>query len=263
MEQTWERSGAPQRRLTLERAAPRARTSARNVHTGERVASALLGGAALAWAAARPPGPAWAAALLGGGLLQRAITGHCQLYGALGVSTREDARKRLPAAHPDPAFDLARSATIRATPERVYQAFRDPETFQRVLAHFATLEAIEGARSRWTLALPLGRTLSFDTRFVEEQPGSLLRFATLEEAPLELTGGLHLRAAPGDRGTEARLQLRVVAPHGRIGVALTKLLGPAPAWLAERTLHNLKCLIETGELPSLHHNPAARPSART
>jgi uncharacterized membrane protein len=161
------------------------------------------------------------------------------------------------------AIDIARSVTVRADPQTVYETFRAPETFARMMHEFAQVHAGEGGRTRWTVHGPWQRDLTFETEVLEDKPGELMRWASVPDAAIALGGGLHLRPAPGDRGTEVRLQLRLTPPLGALGGALVKLLGPAPALVAERALRNLKTLIEAGELPSLHHNPAARASELT
>lgn len=60
-----------------------------NLSPIERAASALIGSALTLWALRRAPF-ALLLALLGGGLLVRAISGNCSLYRALGISTAPD-----------------------------------------------------------------------------------------------------------------------------------------------------------------------------
>ena len=59
-----------------------------NVHGNERIASLLLGGLALAYAASRRPAASALLAAVGSALVYRGATGHCHMYQALGVSTR-------------------------------------------------------------------------------------------------------------------------------------------------------------------------------
>jgi uncharacterized membrane protein len=63
------------------------RNTSVNVGDLERWMSAIAGGALALWAVARRTGPATAAGLVGGALLYRGVSGHCPLYGALGIDT--------------------------------------------------------------------------------------------------------------------------------------------------------------------------------
>jgi uncharacterized membrane protein len=224
-----------------------------NVHGVERVASGVAGGLALAWAARTRSIPAAFGGLLGAALLHRAVSGHCAVYGALGIDTAGG-----PAEPSHQAIDIARSLTIQAPASEIYRVLSQPDTFARILGHFAELTSAGHVRTQWTLHAPLGQTLRWTTAIAERRPDELLRWSSAEGEALSLNGAFHLRPAPADRGTEVRLQLHFEPPFGALGRALTKLLGPAPSWLAQRALGNLKSLIEAGELPSLHHNPAAR-----
>ena len=60
----------------------------RNVSDGERAASAVAGAALVLYAMARPSFIGTLAALGGVMLLERGITGQCQIYRALGLSTQ-------------------------------------------------------------------------------------------------------------------------------------------------------------------------------
>lgn len=58
-----------------------------NVHPLERIASGIVGGALLARGLATRSAPQRALAVLGSGLVYRALSGHCHLYQALGLDT--------------------------------------------------------------------------------------------------------------------------------------------------------------------------------
>ncbi len=67
----------------------------RNVQDWERVASGLGGTALIGFGLRRPSWLNTLVALAGALLLERSLTGHCSLYGALGVNTRGQQREAL------------------------------------------------------------------------------------------------------------------------------------------------------------------------
>ena len=253
----------------LVRRRPRpARTRGVNVHHNERLASALAGGLALAWGLSRRSTIGTAAALIGSGLVYRGVSGHCHTYHALGVSTADDgeARRLLPSLHAEPLargrhFEVIREVTILKSPAEIYAAWKQPETLARIMGHFARIESVSERVSRWTIEDPLGRSHSWEVELVEDVPNERLRWQSREGSQLIKRGTLDLRAAPGDRGTEARLHLHFERPVGLLGDVLVKVLGPVPGAVAQRALRNLRSLLEAGEIPSLSKNPAARASA--
>ena len=54
--------------------------------------------------------------------------------------------------------------------------------------------------------------------------------------------------APGDRGTELRVELQYRPPAGALGAAVAKLLGREPGQQIAGDLRRFKQVIETGEV---------------
>jgi uncharacterized membrane protein len=126
------------------------------------------------------------------------------------------------------------------------------------MEHFAEVSTTGEDRQHWKANVPLGQSLEWDARIVEERPDQFLRWASLPGAELPNEGWLHLTPAPGDRGTEVKLYFRFDPPGGMLGDAIVKLLGSAPRMIAEKALRRFKSLVETGEIPTTQHQPAAR-----
>jgi uncharacterized membrane protein len=105
---------------------------------------------------------------------------------------------------------------------------------------------------------PYGRTVSWETRVVEEEPGEFIRWETPVDAMLPCRGSVRLRPAPGGRGTIVTLSVRFDPPGGTLGDAAMERLGIVPGSLAGGVLDRFKSLAETGEIPRLAENPSGR-----
>jgi len=103
--------------------------------------------------------------------------------------------------------------------------------------------------------------MEWDTQIVEDRHGKLLRWESLEGAPLPNEGTVRFSPAPGDWGTEAMLCLRFDPPGGPLGNRAVKRLNIVPRVLADKILRRFKSLAETGEIPTLAYNPSARTGA--
>lgn len=175
-----------------------------------------------------------ALALVGGGLLYRTL------------------RQRREAGEGG-AHEATRVLTLLRSPDEVYRAWHDPTFLTRSLALFADVTPAGSGRLRWALRLPSSRPLSWETESVEERPGELSSWRSRPGAALASSGELRLRPAPAGRGTEATLSLQ-------FGPQTPALGGAALGLAVEAVLRRFKSLAETGEIATLEHNPAARPS---
>lgn len=232
-----------------------------NVNHTERVASAVLGGSLLTLMLRRRSLGGAVAALAGGELLYRGISGHCHLYEALGLSSENEHRRRK-AETGAGIMQVERSITIAKPADELYRAWRDPQTLARTMAHFAEVTAVGEDRQHWRVRTPGEQDMEWDSRIVDDRPGEHLGWESLTGAELPNRGSVSFRPAPGGRGTEVTLRLRFEAPGGTVGQALAKRLG-VPRLLVLKGLHRFKSLVEAGEIPTLEHNPSARTVVRT
>ena len=186
----------------------------------------------------------------------RGVTGHCEVYQALDVNTADGA-EQAPGA-PNATQVVERSITINGSPADLYRYWRDPQYLAHVLGDAATGRPVGESREHWVVRAPLGREIVLDTEYVEDRPGEVIRWRTLPGADVPHEGTLRFSPAPGDWGTEVHLRVRYDPPGGVLGDAAAKLLAAVPDTLAARTLRRFKSLVETGELPTLAHNPSGR-----
>jgi uncharacterized membrane protein len=228
-----------------------------NIHQMERVLSALLGGTLLFRSVTHR---SLTNAALGSMLLYRGVSGHSYLYQALGISTANGSQYHEIRAS-DGALEAVRSLTIEKPALELYQIWREPQNLSQIMGDFADVTQVSADRQHWTLHAPLNNRIEWDTQIVEDQPGSFLRWKSIEGTPLPNEGSLSFRPAPKDWGTEVTLHIRFEMPAGESGSRMVKLLNIATPFLAEKILRRYKSLAETGEVPTLKHNPAARPSA--
>jgi uncharacterized membrane protein len=152
--------------------------------------------------------------------------------------------------------EAQRSVTIGRAPEEVHAFFSDPQRLSPAFGHFAELTAAGPDRVRWRARGAQGETLEWDAQVVDERPGELLHWRSVEGAPVQSEGHLTFRLAPNEQGTEVTLRLRVDAP-GEGGEPSGPLALSADV-IAIKGLYRAKALMETGEAPTLAHNPAAR-----
>jgi len=140
----------------------------------------------------------------------------------------------------------------------LYELWRDPEQFTRIMGHVGEITASDEDSYHWTVEGPGGRELTWEPRVVEAEPGELVRWETKGDAVLSSEGAVRFEPAPGDRGTVVTLSVSFDPPGGTLGNAALERLGIVPETLVGQALSRFKSLAETGEIPTLEENPSAR-----
>ena len=219
-----------------------------NVSAPERLLSVFAGGALAAMALKRR---SWASAALatgGGMLLWRGMTGHCPGYQAAGINSAETGHK---SQHTEQVL------TIDATPERLYQFWRNFENLPQVMWYLESVQVLDEQRSRWRAKAPAGKTVEWEAEITNDVPNERIEWRSTGNATVPNAGSVEFRRAPGDRGTEVRVIMNYQTPAGNLGEGVAKLLARSPGWEIREDLRRLKQIIETGEIATIKGQPAA------
>ena len=228
--------------------------SSTNVGTAERLASIAAGGLLVTWGLRKRSPATIAAGIIGADLIYRGASGHCQLYGALGVNT---ATTKKPGAQiSTSAPEVQRSITINRSPEELFEFWSNPQNLARIMAHFAEVTPEGDDVTRWRVRGPMKQMLEWTSRQTAEESGRKLSWQSLPGGTIATRGNVTF--TPGSKGTEATLWVQFEPPLGAVGEGLAKTLQNFPRAIAGQALRRFKSLAETGEIPTLDHNPSAR-----
>ncbi len=179
-------------------------------------------------------------------LLGLAAAGRNPLASALKVRTTQDGEV------------LIRDAvTIGRPPETLYARWRQLERLPELMGHLKDVRVIDGTRSHWVVAGPLG-DVEWDAELTADEPGRRLAWASVPGAALENSGEVLFRPAPGDRGTELVVRLKYRAPGGTAGVLLARLRGEEPAQQLRDDLTRFKREQELGFHPTTEGQSSGR-----
>jgi uncharacterized membrane protein len=233
-------------------------TSPVNVGETERLASNLGGGVLVLAGLLRGGIGGMTMTLLGGSLLYRGLTGHCHLYQALGANTADEGRGAFDSVPARQGVRVEEAVTIDRSPEELYRFWRDFQNLPRFMEHLQSVTVAAGNRSHWVTKAPLGQTVEWDAEIHNERENELIAWRSLEGSQVETAGSVHFRPAPGGRGTEVRVNLKVNPPAGQLGIALAKLFGEAPDQQIRDDLRRFKQIMETGEIPTTAGQPSGR-----
>jgi uncharacterized membrane protein len=214
----------------------------------------VLGGAALGvfGLSRRSPG-GLALAAVGGSLLWRGVSGHCALYGALGMNTAtpRGPATSIPAGH---GVRVDESVIINKPAADLYRFWRNFENLGRFMEHLESVR-VEGDHSHWVACGPMGMRVEWDAEVITDRPNELIGWRSLPNSEVDTAGSVHLRQLGSDRGTEVRVALKYDPPAGKAGAALARLFGQSPQQQIREDLRRLKQFMETGELPTIAGQP--------
>ena len=219
-----------------------------NVSNPERWFSVVAGTALAAFGLTRRSIPGFALAALGGAILWRGASGHCQLYHGLGISTAEPDGERQVSVPYGRGIRVEKSVTVDASPEDLYRFWRNFDNLSRFMSHLESVKVLDDKRSHWVAKGPAGSDAEWDAEIINEIPNELIGWRSVEGSKVRNAGSVHFTRSAGDRGTEVKVVLRYDPPAGLIGAAIAKLFGEDPAHQVQEDLRAFKQLIETGEI---------------
>lgn len=222
----------------------------------------LVGGTALAVYGLSRRSPAGIAlAFAGAGLLYRGATGHCDTYGALGVSTAGvEAGEHNPDAtigHGE-GIKAEATVTINRPVDDVFRFWRNFENLPRFMKHLESVRVQDRNRSHWVAKAPAGRTVQWDAEIINEAENELIAWRSLDGAGVANAGSVRFESLPGGRGTKVKVNLEYKPPAGKLGFALAKLFGEEPQQQVDDDLRRFKQVMEAGEIATTDGQPSGR-----
>ena len=145
---------------------------------------------------------------------------------------------------------------IDREPSELYRLWLDAQTQRAVMAHIADVSAA-GDLWHWKAHAKWLGDIERDSRIVVDEPGRRIAWRSLEGAGLPNEGELVFGPGRVGWGTEVRLTWRFDPPGGALGDLAAGRSG-VPDAIGALVLRRFKSLAETGEVPTLAHNPTTR-----
>jgi uncharacterized membrane protein len=183
------------------------------------------------------------------------------MYAAAGISTARDGERNNTrvALSGSRGVHVEEVATINASAEQLYTFWRNFEQLPRFMQHLVSVKQLDRRRSHWVAKAPAGRTVQWDAEIINEIPGELIGWRTLDGADVVSAGSVQFKPAPA-RGTEVRVRLQYDPPAGKIGAGVAWLLGEEPSQTIREDLRRFKQLMEAGEIPTISGQPRGKQS---
>jgi uncharacterized membrane protein len=219
---------------------------------------------------AQPRSAGWLSARLGGDVMDLALlssaltsdhanrprvaTATAAVVGimALDLRCREQLRRTPPTPQPrlprDRSIRVQKSITVNRSPEELYRFWHDFDNLPRFMTHLDSVEVTGERRSHWKVKALAGMTVEWEAEIIADKPNELIAWRSLEGAAVDHAGSVRFVRAPGDRGTEIRVEMQYIPPGNVMGAKLARLLGQDPSQQVQEDLRRFKQLMEAGEV---------------
>jgi uncharacterized membrane protein len=140
---------------------------------------------------------------------------------------------------------LAQVVIIRATPDEVYNFWRDPAQLAQALPSSVTLEKQDSRLWNWALGTAGTPNLAtWTSEIIHDEPGKVLSWKTTEDSTIVSAGSVTFRELPASRGTEVRVRMQYAPPMGKLGAAVARVAGMGADQFVRDYLRDIKQFIE-------------------
>ncbi|MEG9438516.1 hypothetical protein JAO29_20420 [Edaphobacter sp. HDX4] len=153
---------------------------------------------------------------------------------------------------------ITRVITVGKPRDELFRMWRDPQVMSDLFGDVLQVSREGEGRIRLHMSLPGRREITWTSRLVEQGQGSSLLWRTDPGAAVPHEMFIRFRDAhPAEWGTEVTLGISPLS-NDRVTKALVRLTDSVDEAMLTKVLRRFKSLVETGEMPTLSHNPAGR-----
>lgn len=217
-----------------------------NISQPERVVSIVGGATLIGFGLQKKSWAGFGMAALGGALLYRGASGHCDIYQAFGVNTARSRGGRNVSVPYELGVRVDKTIIIAKPPEEVYQFWRNLENLPRFMGHLESVQEIDNKHSHWVAKAPAGYSVEWKAEIINEVENKLIGWRSLPGADVDNAGSVQFHPA-GSGGTELKIALQYNPPGGVVGSWFAWLFGEEPSQQIDHDLGRLKLLLESGE----------------
>lgn len=183
----------------------------------------------------------------GGYLINRGITGHCELYTKLGKVNTEPVNT-----------NIHSSFTVNKPRQEVYEFWRQLDNLPKFMKHLESVEVIDSKRSHWVLKLPTNvATVSWDAEIVNDVPGEAIGWSSLPGSIIDNAGKVRFKDAEDGSGTIVDVVISYTPPAGGVGTGISHIVNPVFKHMVDEDVRNFKQYLDIDGAEQNHHTHSA------
>ncbi len=136
--------------------------------------------------------------------------------------------------------------TIDRPAADLYREWRDFEKLPGIMSHLRRVEVVDERRSHWHAHGPAKTSASWDAEIIADEPERRIAWRSVGGS-VPNAGSVTFAPAPGERGTELRVEMEWLPPGGALGTSFAHLFaGGDPGLIVEGDLRRFKSKMEAG-----------------
>lgn len=172
----------------------------------------------------------------GGYLVNRGVTGHCELYSQAGKMSMSPVN-----------VNIRTSFSVDRPRMEVYNFWRKLDNLPLFMKHLEDVQVIDEKCSHWVLKLPTGvANVSWDAEIVHDDPGYMIGWSSLPDSIIDNAGKVRFRDT-FDGGTLVDVIISYQPPAGGLGASLAHVLNPVFKKLVDDDVNNFKQYMDIAE----------------
>jgi uncharacterized membrane protein len=172
----------------------------------------------------------------GGYLVNRGVSGHCELYSQAGKLSTSPVN-----------VNIRTSFSVSKPRTEVYNFWRKLDNLPLFMNHLENVDVIDEKRSHWVLKLPTGvANVSWDAEIVHDEPGYMIGWSSLPDSIIDNAGKVRFRDTE-DGGTLIDVIISYQPPAGGLGVSLAHVFNPLFKKLVDDDVQNFKQYMDIAE----------------
>ena len=166
----------------------------------------------------------------GGYLLNRGITGHCELYKQIGKMSTNPIN-----------VNIRSSFTVNKPRHKVYSFWRKLDNLPLFMKHLESVEIIDDTYSHWVLKLPANvATVSWHAEIVRDEPDEMIGWSSLPDSAINNAGKVRFQDTLDGKGTIVDVVISYQPPAGGVGAGIAKVLNPVFKNMVDKDVQNFK-----------------------
>lgn len=227
-----------------------------NIGDGQRMLSALAGTVFLVSGLSRQNWSGAVLAMVGGGLLHRAISGYCPAFEAMGIDmsdhdrpgrSNDTSRLGRRKVHTGRATKIQRAIEINRPPNEIYRFWRLLDNLPRIMNYLESVQVINDRLSHWVLkTMPGIPKVEWDAEIIHDVENQRIGWRSLQGADVNHTGSVEFKPTGDGTRTWLTVTLQYEPPGGTLGTAVAKWFGEDPNTKLAEDLQRFREQMETG-----------------